>query len=102
MMSGEILNNAITASTVAASHPSWYARLYWTKYGGNQAWACGINAKNTNQWLKIDLGQTKLVTAIATQGRHISYHQWVKSYSLSYSNDNTLWIEYQENGVKKV
>lgn len=105
MTSGDIPNNAITASTVSAPHQAWYARLFWNTYGANgndQAWACIVAALNTNQWLKIDLGQMKFVSAIATQGRHIGYYQWVKSYSFSFSKDNTQWTDYIENGVKKV
>ncbi|XP_031561718.1 coagulation factor V-like [Actinia tenebrosa] len=101
MMSGDIPNNAITASSSAGHHPTGYGRLQWTKYAGYQAWASTV-PPGPNQWLQIDLGQMKFVTAIATQGRHMSHNQWVTSYSFSYSNDNTLWTEYKENGVKKV
>jgi hypothetical protein len=100
MMSGDIPDSSVTASTSWSGHPSRYGRLHWTKYGSSQCWASGT--ADINQWLQIDLSRMQFVTAIATQGRHIYAHQWVKSYWLSYSNDTTTWIEYMENGVKKV
>ena len=40
-------------------------------------------------------------TAIATQGRQ-DYSQWVTSYSLSYSEDDTKYTIYSVGGHQKV
>jgi RHS repeat-associated protein len=57
----------------------------WNQEGN---WAAGAN--DVNQWLKFDLGQPQNVDAILTQGRH-NNSQWVRSYRISYSNDDQHW-----------
>ncbi|XP_031573542.1 lactadherin-like, partial [Actinia tenebrosa] len=99
MMSGEIPDSLVTASTSWTGLPGSYGRLHWTKYGSNQVWSAGT--LDTNQWLQIDLSRMEFVTAIATQGRH-AHNQRVTSYYLSYGNDTVLWTEYLEGGVRKV
>lgn len=57
--------------------------------------------KNHNQWLQVDLGKIKSVTAVATQGRD-KYYEHVKSYELAFSKDGVRWNRYKENGRVRV
>ena len=41
------------------------------------------------------------VTKVETFGRREKYF-WVKKYILQYSNDETTWFNYSENGFVKV
>lgn len=56
-----------------------------------------------DQWLQIDIKQSKTIKAVATQG----YSQndmtwWSKTYSLSYRKNDGIWHWYQENSITKV
>ena len=51
-----------------------------------QAWSVGPNT--VGQWMTIDLGSVKTVIGVTTQGR-VRSNQWVTSYKLYYSNNNT-------------
>jgi len=100
MASGAIPNTAIRASSSHPDLPAIRARLYSTMYGQGTTWASG--AVDTNQWLQIDVGMMRFVTAIATQGRHAN-PQWVKSYWFSYGNDGQTFTEYKDqNQLRKV
>ena len=94
-------NSAITASSVygASTHRSWEARLNNVPKGNSGAWSAASN--KAGQWLQIDLGEERLLTNFATQGRP-SRPQWVTSYKISFSSDSVKWEEYKENGVVKV
>jgi len=96
MTSGDIPNQAITASSVHTSLFPNNGRLLWTKLGIQQCWAAGT--KNQNQWLQIDLSRMQFISGVATQGRHRST-QWVMSYWLSHSNDGGKWNYYQNQMV---
>jgi len=95
MASGEIPGSAITASSTHSSLATDRARLYSTKYGDHECW--GSATLDTNQWLQIDLSKLHFLTAVATQGRHIGYLQWVTSYWLSYSDNSTTFTEYKDH-----
>ena len=58
-------------------------------------WAAGSN--NVFQWIQVKFGQRVIIRAVSTQGRHTSYNQWVKSYSLNYSSDGLSFRRYQTN-----
>ena len=60
----------------------------------NGGWVSRIN--NQLQWLQVKFGRKVEIRRIATQGRH-RYDQWVKSYSLRFSMDGLLFIQYQTN-----
>ncbi|XDV47370.1 hypothetical protein PO909_017030 [Leuciscus waleckii] len=49
------------------------------------------------QWLQIDLGSRKQVTAIATQGRYSS-SDWTTRYRLLYSDTGRNWKPYHQDG----
>ena len=51
-----------------------------------------------NQWLQVDLGKKTDVKGISTQGaKAISY--WVKTYTVSYSDDGTNFKPYKNGKV---
>ena len=102
MESGLLPNSAITASSVfgTSKHGAWLARLNNVPNGAFWgSWSADLN--EAGQWLQIDLGEERLLTNFATQGRPSSA-QWVKSYTILFSSDSVKWEEYKENGVVKV
>ena len=103
MESGLLPNSSITASSVYGTlnrHGAWLARLNNVPNG--KFWGSwSANLKEAGQWLQIDLGEERLLTNFATQGRPSS-PQWVTSYKIMFSLDSVKWEEYKENGVVKV
>lgn len=102
MESGLLPNSAITASSVfgTSKHGAWLARLNNVPNGTFWgSWSADL--KEAGQWLQIDLGEERLVTKLATQGRP-SFPQWVTSYTILFSSDNVKWEEYKENDFVKV
>lgn len=99
-------SRAITDAQISASS-QWdsnlaaiQGRLNFKAGGGKQGgWSSSHN--NQNQWLQADLGSSKVVTSLATQGRN-GYGQWVTSYKVEYSIDGSPFQSYQEQGVDKV
>lgn len=49
------------------------------------------------QWLQVDLGSRKQVSAIATQGRYSS-SDWTTRYRLLYSDTGRNWKPYHQDG----
>ena len=77
---------------------SYYGRLNLEAEGGNAgAWSAKYD--NYNQWLQVDLGEKTQVTGIKTQGQERDTCQWVKSYTISYSNDGIAFTAYKQNVV---
>ena len=101
MESGLLPNSAITASSVygTSTHGAWLGRLNNVPKGNSGAWVAASN--EAGQWLQIDLGEERLLTNFAAQGRPSS-PQWVTSYTILFSSDSVKWEEYKENGVVKV
>ena len=97
-------NSAITASSVwpHSGHESWLARLNNVPVG--MFWGSWSAASSeVGQWLQIDLGEERLVTKLATQGRPSPERsQWVTSYKILFSSHNYKWEEYKENDFVKV
>ncbi|KAK3745582.1 hypothetical protein QZH41_016224 [Actinostola sp. cb2023] len=98
-------DSAFNASTVLKSG-NWdfgarNARLYkeddsvYRRVGG---W-CAKESKN--QWLQVDLGSVKVITAVATQGRD-KFFEHVKSYQLGFSNDGKTFYTYKEKGRNRI
>ena len=76
------------------------ARLnQYARTGRTGAWV----AKNrrVGEWLQIDLDQRCTVNGIATQGRR-GAHQWVKTYTMAYSNLGMKYKAYVSYGKVKV
>lgn len=97
--SHHIPDNQLSASSVLDNrHIVSRSRLNLPANGAySGAWIPKYSDKQ--QYLKADLGFAVQITAVATQGAFDS-QDWVKTYSLSYSNDNVKWIYYYELGAK--
>ena len=54
-----------------------------------------------NQWIHVDFKNKAIVTNILTQGRNDN-GQWIKSYTVYYSNDGIDFTPYQKGGEVKV
>ncbi|XP_061110174.1 contactin-associated protein-like 2 isoform X1 [Conger conger] len=81
------------SSTFSSGYAPGYAKL--NQRGGAGGWS---PAENDNyQWLQVDLGNRKQVTAIATQGRYSS-SDWTKQYRLLYSETGMNWKPYHQDG----
>ena len=100
MQDGTISDGQISAS----SERSLYfgpenARL---NFGGTSmrvgAWVA--RKRDRNQWLQVDFGNETIVTGIDTQGRKFcgECHDFVKNYTVSYSQDSATFHQYKENG----
>ncbi|XP_032220214.2 uncharacterized protein LOC5519420 isoform X2 [Nematostella vectensis] len=57
-------------------------------------------AGKRNQWLQVDLGNVRIITAVAIQGRDKSYEH-VKSFELGFSVDGKKFYKYREKGKLK-
>lgn len=49
------------------------------------------------QWLQVDFGSRKQISAIATQGRYSS-SDWVTQYRMLYSDTGRNWKPYHQDG----
>ena len=91
MESGEIKDSQITAHSYYGPMdvPS-NARLHMKSVPGEHGGAWASKTLQAPQWVQIDLGSVKKVTAIATQG-HPDRAHWVKTYRVLYGhNPNAL------------
>ena len=52
--------------------------------GGGKTGAWSSRTNDKSQWIKVDLGEIKRVTQVASQGRSEAA-QWVTRYKVSYS-----------------
>ncbi|KAI1902119.1 hypothetical protein AGOR_G00041430 [Albula goreensis] len=87
-------HNAFTSSSVFSSgYNPGYAKL--NRRGGAGGWS--PTESDNYQWLQVDLGNRKQVTAIATQGRYSS-SDWTKQYRLLYSEAGRNWKPYHQDG----
>ncbi|XP_077985081.1 retinoschisin-like [Glandiceps talaboti] len=85
--SGTISNSQMTASSNwASNHMAYNGRLNFCQSGYSCSWCAKQNT--VGQWLQIDLGGSREVTKVATQGRQ-DHDQWVTSYKLSYGDGST-------------
>jgi hypothetical protein len=94
MEDGKIENLQITSSSSSTGlHPE-LGRL-----NAKSCWSAGEN--DSHQWIQVDLGKERVVTAIATQGR-MNAEEWVVSYEVWYSLDRETFEKYKINGEIKV
>ena len=99
MENGKILDSQISASSEwDAKHGPANSRLNFKAQGRREgAWTAKYN--DNNQWLQVDLGVQATITEILTQS---NANQWVKTYTVSYSNDGHNFFAYRVDGVVKV
>ena len=95
-----ITNSQITASSELNSyHGVTRVRLHTRETGATLrgAWVPATN--DLNQWLQVDLGKTRDVTYVATQGRNThSPVQMVTKYKLQFSDDGASFVFYKRQG----
>ena len=78
----------------------WSARLQAQNRGSARGgWIAKYN--NRKQFLQVDLGTTSRVKRIATQARYDA-NQWVKSYTVSFSNNGVRFFPYRHGKRVKV
>ncbi|XP_072174633.1 lactadherin-like [Diadema setosum] len=83
--SGAIPDSSITASSYYNSEV--YPRF--ARLNGPHRWCS--SESNTDQWLRIDLGEVFMVTGVITQGR-ANTERWVTSIHISTSLNDIDWI----------
>ncbi|XP_031575396.1 uncharacterized protein LOC116308982 [Actinia tenebrosa] len=86
---GSLHNSSLNASSSLPNHEPWRA-----KFGGakNDSW-CPVTT-SPNEYLEIDLGDTYLVSAIATEGDPMK-NCWINKFSLEYKEpENDTWQYY--------
>lgn len=85
IQSGRLKNSAFSASTSLAKGNPFLARLHKHSRGYLGSWVASRN--DNNQWLAVDLGRTKRIIGINTQGDW-NKNYFVRSYYVYYSQDN--------------
>ena len=101
MESRAISDTAIKSSSQRSrGHGPIYSRLHTqTCCNHDGAWLASIN--DATPWLQVDFSKEMKITGIATQGRQ-NMDSWVKTYSLSYGNDGSNFVNFTESGSLKV
>jgi hypothetical protein len=105
MRNGLISDSQISASSQwDSNHSPSNSRLFYVPHNGRKgAWSSKIN--NVNQWLQINFERLTAIVGVSTQGRaglSLSQSQFVTSYTLSYSQDGSIFQSYTSNGLLKV
>ena len=101
MQNGKLPDSALSASSeYSTQYGPENARLHFHPESGHYGgWVAA--KQDHNQWLQADFGVETTITRIATQGRQDAA-QWVKEYTLKYSNDGSYFHHYQPDGFTKV
>nr|XP_046227575.1 contactin-associated protein-like 2a [Scatophagus argus] len=87
-------HTSFTSSSVFSNgYAPGYAKL--NRRGGAGGWS-PLDSDHY-QWLQVDLGSRKQVSAIATQGRYSS-SDWTTRYRLLYSDTGRNWKPYHQDG----
>ena len=71
-------------------HAPHQAKLY-----GSYGWAPRYNT-NPGDYLQIDLGSPRVITALATQGNGY-YDVWVETYKINYTDSLESWTTYTDS-----
>jgi hypothetical protein len=103
-----IPDSAVTASTVYSGTHHRYlpseGRLRNTRDTSVfERSGCWAPSSSSNCYLQVDLGRVMLVTKVATQGNEWTpANEYVSTYAVAYSLDNTNWQDYEEENTLKV
>ena len=100
---GIIKDSQITASSeYNQEYAAKNGRLNFQGQVGREAsWSTKSN--DDQQWLQVDLQYQVDLTGISSQGRgDCTCDEWVESYTVSYSNNGTYFIDFKQNGDIKV
>ncbi|XP_076617877.1 contactin-associated protein-like 2a [Chaetodon auriga] len=93
-LASPLAHTAFTSSSVFSNgYAPGYAKL--NRRGGAGGWS-PLDSDHY-QWLQVDLGSRKQVSAIATQGRYSS-SDWTTRYRLLYSDTGRNWKPYHQDG----
>ncbi|XP_040921380.1 contactin-associated protein-like 2a [Toxotes jaculatrix] len=93
-LASSLPHTAFTSSSVFSNgYAPGYAKL--NRRGGAGGWS-PLDSDHY-QWLQVDLGSRKQVSAIATQGRYSS-SDWTTRYRLLYSDTGRNWKPYHQDG----
>ncbi|XP_048578674.1 uncharacterized protein LOC5512447 [Nematostella vectensis] len=108
LSNGVIPDTGIRVSSVQDRyHTGGQARLGNLKHG-KQGGAWCPKKSDAKQYMEVDLGGTATIMQVATQGYPGDENvapkdmRWVKSFTLSYSDDGKKWTPYTESGKVKV
>ncbi|XP_008581090.1 PREDICTED: contactin-associated protein-like 2, partial [Galeopterus variegatus] len=82
-----------SSSSMSGSYAPGYAKI--NKRGGAGGWS--PSDSDHYQWLQVDFGNRKQISAIATQGRYSS-SDWVTQYRMLYSDTGRNWKPYHQDG----
>lgn len=95
MEKGSIIDAQVKALTEwDSSYAAKNARLNFAV--GRGGWR--PQTDKTDQWIQVDLGENTQVAGIKTQGC-AKREEWVESFTISYSNDGTVFQTYEQNKV---
>ena len=101
MESNEIRDGQITASSQwRISHGAANGRLNFMS-GPRRTGAWSAKTNDFNQWLQVDFKRSTIIEGISTQGRQ-DRDQFVKSYTISFSEDGKDFDCYVTKEVLKV
>ncbi|XP_076039175.1 lactadherin-like isoform X2 [Oratosquilla oratoria] len=93
-----IISEGVHVQVSASSHRSWERRQSCqpedSVLHSHRAWCA--RKSDEHQWLQWDLGPPHTVTGVVTRGRGDKRRQWVKAYTLTYSNDSKVWFTYKD------
>ncbi|XP_031557171.1 lactadherin-like, partial [Actinia tenebrosa] len=70
------------------------------KLNGSNGWATKTLV-DPDDYLQIDLGTPRIITAVATQGNGF-YDEWVTSYKVNHTSNLKNWTTYPENHFLKI
>ena len=97
----KINDSQITASTIyGAAHEARNSRLNFQS-GSGRAGSWAARHLDVNQWLQVDFVKKVKLGRVGTQGR-MDADQWVTSYSLSHSMNQSHFQVYKQCGEVKV
>ncbi|XP_055445388.1 contactin-associated protein-like 2 [Bubalus kerabau] len=82
-----------SSSSMSGSYSPGYAKI--NKRGGAGGWS--PSDSDHYQWLQVNFGNRKQLSAIATQGRYSS-SDWVTQYRMLYSDTGRNWKPYHQDG----
>jgi len=89
MESYAIEDAQLTASSTTTVEADKYG-THSARLNGKFAWR---TSSTGNEYIQVDLGEIKTLTAIATQGDTVA-SAWVTSFAVKYSADNVSWEDH--------
>ncbi|XP_022785986.1 uncharacterized protein LOC111326285 [Stylophora pistillata] len=97
---GKVADQSLTASSILKKyHKPEFGRLNTFIKGGS--WCA--RETNTTEYLQVDLQEIHKISNIILQGKYTGSAQgkgWVTKFSVTYSNDGTVWSRHKEGAVE--